>query len=237
MLRLYAVELGLPEPPLPWHANRLRVAALGAALDQAAGALAKIALDVALLAQTEVAEVAEGAGGGSSTMPQKRNPIGSALTLACSRLVHANATVLAASLAQEHERGVGAWHAEWTALSSALALRGRRCGGAPRRRSKGSKWTRPGCGRTSLPRRDWSWRSVCRSRSRNGSAAVRPRARRRGAATAGGSGRSFRDELLDDGEPLSAQELDALLDPETYLGSAEQFVDRALAHYDEEAAL
>ena len=54
---LFAKELGLAEPPLPWHSNRVRVAQLGSALAVAAGVMAKIGLDVALLAQTEVAEV------------------------------------------------------------------------------------------------------------------------------------------------------------------------------------
>ena len=79
--RLYAEELGLREAVVPWHTNRVRVSELGAALAIAAGVFAKIGLDVALLAQTEVAEVAEAGAGASSTMPQKRNPVGSALAI------------------------------------------------------------------------------------------------------------------------------------------------------------
>ena len=63
IVRLYAQELGLAEPVLPWHANRQRVAELGAALDAAAGAAAKVGRDIVLLAQTEVGEVAEASGG------------------------------------------------------------------------------------------------------------------------------------------------------------------------------
>ncbi|HEY6030778.1 MAG TPA: lyase family protein, partial [Gaiellaceae bacterium] len=74
LLRRYADELGLAEPTLPWHAGRTRIAQLGSSLDLAAGACAKIALDIELLAQTEVGEVREPAAGGSSTMPHKRNP-------------------------------------------------------------------------------------------------------------------------------------------------------------------
>src|SRR5215207_3492140 len=59
----YAGELGLAEPALPWHTNRARVAELAGALGAAAGALGKVALDVTLLAQTEVGEVSEGAAG------------------------------------------------------------------------------------------------------------------------------------------------------------------------------
>jgi len=120
--RLFADRLALHEPPLPWHSNRMRIAELGCALALAAGALAKIGVDVALLAQREVAEVLPPAGGGSSTMPQKRNPVGSALAVACARLVNADAAVLTGGLAQEHERGLGGWHAEWETLPEICTL-------------------------------------------------------------------------------------------------------------------
>jgi 3-carboxy-cis,cis-muconate cycloisomerase len=100
------------------------VAALGAALAIAAGALAKIALDVELLAQTEVGEVTSGRGG-SSAMPHKRNPVEAIRARACARRVQAAAGLLLASMADhEHERAAGAWHAEWGPLSDALALTG-----------------------------------------------------------------------------------------------------------------
>lgn len=121
------LELG--EPTVPWHTLRGPVHALGGALDEAAGAIAKVALDVVLLAQAEVGEVAEPDGegrGGSSSMAHKRNPIGSVLALAGARRVHAAAVLLTGAMPQEHERAAtGAWHGEWAALSEALAL----CGG------------------------------------------------------------------------------------------------------------
>jgi 3-carboxy-cis,cis-muconate cycloisomerase len=120
----YAQELGLADPPLPWHTMRVPVAALGAGLATSAGVCEKIALDVALLAQTEVAEVREPAEGISSTMPHKRNPVGSALARACAIRARAAAGTLTAVLAQEHERGLGGWHAEWGALSEAFAYGG-----------------------------------------------------------------------------------------------------------------
>jgi 3-carboxy-cis,cis-muconate cycloisomerase len=100
------------------------VAEIGSALALTAGVLDKIALDIVLLAQTEVGEVAERAGGSSSTMPQKRNPIAAVLTLACERHVRANAAILLESMVGEHERPAGAWHAEWHALQTALAATG-----------------------------------------------------------------------------------------------------------------
>ena len=124
VLRAYSEELDLAEPLLPWHTRRLRVAEVGAGLAIAAGFLSKIALDIVLLAQTEVGEVRELDGGGSSTMPHKQNPVGSTLTRACALRVEGAAAVLLAALQQEHERAAGAWHAEWAALSDALMLTG-----------------------------------------------------------------------------------------------------------------
>jgi 3-carboxy-cis,cis-muconate cycloisomerase len=120
----FAAELGLDAPPLPWHGDRRPVAELGAALAIAAGAVEKVALDVVLLAQTEVAEVAEasdGGRGGSSAMPHKHNPVGAVRARAAARSVRAAAGVLLEAMAGEHERAAGAWHSEWTALSDALA--------------------------------------------------------------------------------------------------------------------
>jgi 3-carboxy-cis,cis-muconate cycloisomerase len=119
----YAAALELEQPPLPWHTDRTPLASIAAALDAAAAAAAKIGLDVVLLAQTEVGEVREGDGGGSSTMPHKRNPVRATLARACARGVHAQASLLASG-EHEHARAAGAWHAEWNALTEALALTG-----------------------------------------------------------------------------------------------------------------
>jgi 3-carboxy-cis,cis-muconate cycloisomerase len=129
--RMLADELGLAESP-PWHTNRARIAELGAALAVAAGAVAKIGLDVALMSQTEVGEVAEAEGGRSSAMPHKRNSIGSVLAVACTRQVNGHVSVLFSALPQEHERAAGAWHAEWPALSGALAFTAGAADGARR---------------------------------------------------------------------------------------------------------
>ena len=121
VLAAYARELDLAEPALPWHATRGPVRGLVGALSAAAGACDKIGLDVVLLAQTEVAEISV-PGGGSSTMPHKRNPIAPVLTRACARRVNALAATFTSE--HEHERAAGAWHAEWEALSDLLALTG-----------------------------------------------------------------------------------------------------------------
>lgn len=118
---LLAEELGLEVPDLPWHAERDRVAEVAAALGVVAGAMAKIAGDLVLLAQTEVGEVAEAAApgeGGSSAMPQKRNPVAATLARAAARLAIGEVPVVLGAMAQEHERAAGAWQAEWEAVPS-----------------------------------------------------------------------------------------------------------------------
>jgi 3-carboxy-cis,cis-muconate cycloisomerase len=120
----FAAQLELAEPPLPWHGDRSRVAALGASLAIAAGACEKVALDIVLLAQNEVGEVAEasdGVRGGSSAMAHKRNPVGAVRARAAARSVRGAVSVLLEAMAGEHERAAGAWQSEWGALSTALA--------------------------------------------------------------------------------------------------------------------
>jgi 3-carboxy-cis,cis-muconate cycloisomerase len=121
VLATYARELRLAEPEVPWHAMRTPVRELVAACDGAAGACGKVALDLVLLAQTEVAEV-HVPDGASSTMPHKRNPVGPVLARACALRVHALVGTFVGE--HEHERAAGAWHAEWEALSDVLSLTG-----------------------------------------------------------------------------------------------------------------
>jgi 3-carboxy-cis,cis-muconate cycloisomerase len=125
---LLAAELGLPEPVLPWHTDRQRIIQLAAALAGVCAAAGLVARNVTLLAQTEVAEVAEGGGapgqGGSSAMPHKRNPVVSVLILGCTRRVPGLLATLTAAAEQEHQRAAGAWHAEWETVSELLRLTG-----------------------------------------------------------------------------------------------------------------
>ncbi|MEV7008559.1 3-carboxy-cis,cis-muconate cycloisomerase [Streptosporangium sp. NPDC051022] len=119
---LFAEELGLAAPLTPWHAERSAVAELGAALAQTAGALGKVALDVILLAQTEVGEVAESSGGRSSAMPHKRNPALAVLVRSAALQVPVYAQLLTSAQLAEHERAAGAWQAEWQPLRECLRL-------------------------------------------------------------------------------------------------------------------
>ena len=126
VLAAFASRLGLAEPVLPWHTERSRIAELAGVLGLAAGAAAKVAGDVVLLAQTEVAEVRDTAAsrGGSSAMPHKRNPVAAVSVLAAARTVPGEVATLLGSMAHEHERAAGAWHAEWQPLTTALRSTG-----------------------------------------------------------------------------------------------------------------
>ncbi|HZX96667.1 MAG TPA: 3-carboxy-cis,cis-muconate cycloisomerase [Myxococcales bacterium] len=111
------LQLGLPE--MPWHAHRDRLVELAAWLGLLVGTLGKMARDLALLAQGEVAEAFEAGGegrGGSSAMPQKRNPVSAAVVLAAAARAPGLVATLLSAMVQEHERGLGGWHAEWETL-------------------------------------------------------------------------------------------------------------------------
>jgi 3-carboxy-cis,cis-muconate cycloisomerase len=190
---------------------------------------------VVLLAQTEVGEAREEIGGGSSTLPHKHNPIESTLARACARLVNGYASVLTSGLEQEHERAAGAWHAEWEALSGALAYTGGAAHAVGRAVSSlqvDAERMRRNLGETNglvLAERV-SFALAARYGRAEGHDIVREAAGR--VVT---SGRSLADELREDERVgLPDSELDALLDPATYLGSAETFVDRALELYRSE---
>jgi 3-carboxy-cis,cis-muconate cycloisomerase len=239
LVALLAKRLGLEEPRLPWHTSRLRVADLGSALALAAGALEKIALDLVLLSQTEVGEVAESSAagrGGSSTMPHKRNAVGSVLAIACARRVRGAAGVLLEAMSQEHERAAGAWQSEWAPLSEALALTGG-AASALREALDGLE-VRGERMRENLEATGGALMAesvVVALAERLGQ--VRARELVDGAVgRALDAGRPFRDELISDeavSAELSEKELDRALDPAGYLGSADSFIDRALSRYRE----
>jgi 3-carboxy-cis,cis-muconate cycloisomerase len=120
-----ARELDLRVPDLPWHAQRDSFAEAAAILALICGSLSKFALDITLMMQTEVGEVSEPhteGRGGSSTMPQKRNPIASEYILAATRAVHALVPVMLASMTADHERATGPWQSESLALPQSVAL-------------------------------------------------------------------------------------------------------------------
>jgi 3-carboxy-cis,cis-muconate cycloisomerase len=238
----FARELELAEPAVPWHTDRTRIAEIGGSLSLVAGVLGKISRDVILMAQTEVGEVTEptdGGRGGSSTLPHKQNPILSVIAAADTRRVQALAQTLYGTMSGEHERAAGAWHTEWEVLSDALALTGG-AAAAVRETTEGLV-VYPEKMRQNLDEMGGVLMAE------NVTTVVADRLGRLeaheivGAAArrAADGGRPFRDELLaehDLSERLSPEEIDAALDPAGYLGSAGEFIDRALVLYRKEAA-
>lgn len=123
LIAAFAHEVGLTAPDTPWHTARWPVTELGDALVQAVDAVGKIATDVATLSRTELGELAEGVGGGSSAMPQKQNPTASVLIRSAAlRAPQLAATLHLASALAGDERPDGAWHAEWPTLRELLRL-------------------------------------------------------------------------------------------------------------------
>ncbi len=120
-----AGELNLPLPDAPWHTHRDRIAEAASVLAIIAGTCGKIARDVSLMMQTDVAEAFEPSGegrGGSSTMPHKRNPVAAASALAAATMAPNLAATIFAAQVQDHERSAGPWHAEWPTLPMLLLV-------------------------------------------------------------------------------------------------------------------
>ncbi|MGV9639649.1 3-carboxy-cis,cis-muconate cycloisomerase [Streptomyces sp. NPDC003514] len=211
----YARELGLRVAELPWHTLRTPVADLAGCLAFTAGALGKAAVDVLTLSRTEIAEVAEGSGGGSSAMPHKSNPVRSTLIVAAARRAPQLAATLYGSMAAEDERPAGAWHAEWEPLRDLLRL----VGGAARDAAELAEGlrVRPDVMRAHL---DLTGGAVVSERLSAELAAELGRARAKELLT----------RLAAEGRPLAeAPELaGADLDPTHYTGSAGALTDRAL---------
>ncbi|MGB7331506.1 MAG: lyase family protein, partial [Terriglobales bacterium] len=121
-------ELGFRNlPPVPWHAQRDRLATLICACGVLTGSLGKMARDISLLMQSEVGEAAEPVGegrGGSSTMPHKHNPTACSLALAAAHRVPGMVASFLSAMVQEHERGVGGWQAEWPIVAAVIQSTG-----------------------------------------------------------------------------------------------------------------
>ena len=211
----YARELGLRAPDLPWHTLRTPVADLAGCLAFTAGALGKLAVDVLTLSRTEIAEVAEGSGGGSSAMPHKSNPVRSTLIAAAARRAPQLAATLYGSMAAEDERPAGAWHAEWEALRDLLRL----VGGAARDAAELAEGLRVNAD-AMREHLDLTHGLIVSERLSAELAPVLGRARAKELLT----------RLATEGRPLdSAPELaDVDLDPTHYTGSAGALTDRAL---------
>jgi 3-carboxy-cis,cis-muconate cycloisomerase len=236
--RFLAEEVGLVEPPVPWHTFRLPVIELAAALSGASTVLGKVARDTLLLAQPEVGEIVGGGdAGSSSTLPQKRNPVEAVSVLGCTRRVPGLLATLVAASEHEHERAAGGWHAEWETLRDLLRLVG-----------SASAWGRELIEGLRVDadrmRRNLDATDGALLAERVATLLVPKVGRleahalvRRAALFARDSGRPFAEALFEDGESrfalskagLDRAQIDRALDPLTYLGSTDAFIDRALA--------
>jgi 3-carboxy-cis,cis-muconate cycloisomerase len=250
---LLAEELELPDPPLPWHTERLRIIDVATAMARVTAALSKVARDVTLLAQTEVGEAAEGASGqgsgaqdraggaprrgGSSTLPNKSNPVASVAVLGCARQVPGLLATLVASAEQEHQRAAGAWHAEWQPFGHLLQVA-----------ASAASWGSELLGRLQV---DTGKMAANLAAAGGLPLAERVTALLRNAlggpeahdlvatavAKAATSGVPLRDILLADPDleaklaqaGITQADIDQALDPAGYLGAADDFIRAALA--------
>jgi 3-carboxy-cis,cis-muconate cycloisomerase len=235
--RELATELGLAEPTMPWHTARARVVEVATALGVAAGVAGKVAIDVVLLAQTEVGEVSErtvAGRGTSSALPQKHNPVDAIEILAAVRGINAQVGVLLGAMVQEHERAAGAWQAEWPAVAETLRL----AGGAVFKLGSllAGLQIDPERMRRNL---DLSGGSIMAEHvvMLLGERIDRVMARAlvdAAVSTATSTGRPFKDVLREDRAIttyLKPEELAIALEPSGYLGVADALIDRALAAY------
>src|SRR5215469_6316874 len=235
VMEALALELNLGVPLGPWHSARDGFAEVASILAVICGSLGKIALDVSLLTQSEVAEVSEPheeGRGSSSTMPQKRNPISSEYVIAAARGVHALAPLMLTAMIGDHERSTGAWQSERLALPECFVL----TAGALRRvRSLAERLVvDPARMRANLDADGGliMAEAVASALTAAVGRAAAHEAIERASLCAVRERKSLRQALLDDEKvraQLSNVDIDRVLDPVNYLGAAGEFVDRVCA--------
>jgi 3-carboxy-cis,cis-muconate cycloisomerase len=229
-----SADLKLALPDIPWHAHRDRIAEVAATLGLLAGSLGKIARDISLMSQTEVAEVAEPYApglGGSSTMPHKRNPVDCAAVLAATIRVPALVSTMLSTMVQEHERGLGGWQAERETLPQIFSLTADALDRIihlilglevnPRSMARNLEVTR------GLIFSEAIAFALARHVGKKAAHELVERACRRSVA----EDIHLRDILVEEVEVrahLTPKELDRLFAPEKYLGSAGKMIDRVL---------
>jgi len=232
--RRLAEALGLAVPPIAWHTSRDGLAEFVAVLGLLGATLAKLAQEVALLQRSEIGELEEGyqpGRGGSSTMPQKRNPITSEAILGASRQLRQLVPAMLDAMLHDNERATGPWHTEWLALPEAAILAHGIV--TKSRELLDGLVIRPERMRANLALSGGLINSeavmmALAPRLGRGRAHDRVQA---ACLRAIEQGRPLRDELLADpaiAQHLSPDDMDRLLAPESYVGLAATFVDRVL---------
>ena len=122
-----ATILQLNNSKLSWHTQRDRIVEIATVLGILSGSISKIAKDISLMMQTEIAEIFESSEegkGGSSTMPHKRNPVSCIAILANAQRIPNLVATMLSCMTQDHERATGQWHAEWETFSQIIQLTG-----------------------------------------------------------------------------------------------------------------
>ena len=122
---LLAAELGLEVPDIAWHTERDSLAEFANYLAVLTATCAKFATDLKMMMQIEIGEAREPYvphRGSSSTMPQKRNPIGSAYICAMASSVRVMASGMVEAVVADFERSTGAWEIEWIMLPKIVRL-------------------------------------------------------------------------------------------------------------------
>ena len=229
-----AGELGLPAPDLPWHAHRDRVVEVATTLGLLVGTLGKVARDLSLLSQSEVGEALEPSApgrGGSSTLPQKRNPVGAAVALAAAQRVPGLVATMLMAMTQEHERGLGGWQAEWDTMPEIFLV----TAGALQRMLEVAEGLEVNAGRMranlDITHGLIFSEAVSMALARYVGRQAAHQLVRDAAQRATEQARHLRDALADDEvitAHLSPDELDRLFDPRLAAGLSEQLVLRLL---------
>lgn len=229
-----ASELRLELPAMPWHSQRDRVAELATSLGLCAGTLGKMACDVSLHMQTEIAEVFEPAGegrGGSSTMPHKRNPVTATVVLSAATRIPGLVSTMLSAMVQEDERGLGNWHAEWETLPEIFRLTAgalhQMAGIVPHLEVDVARMRQNLDATRGLVFAEAVVVSMASHIGKSAAQALIEDASRQVRQ----SGKHLREILAQNlvvTERLSSSDLDRLFAPENYLGSAEEWVNRVI---------
>jgi len=231
-----AEEIDLRLPEIPWHTQRDRIVEVSTVLGLCTGTLGKIARDISLHMQPEIAEIFEPLGegrGSSSAMPHKRNPVSSARVLAAAIRVPALVSTMLSAMVQEDERGLGNWHAEWETVPEIFRL----AGGAlhemkeliPKLEVDTARMRHNIDQTNGIVFAEAVSMTLARFIGKSAAHTTLEAATQRVRET----GNHLRDELAVDmaiTKCFTPEELDLLFKPENYLGAAEIFVDRVIGN-------
>jgi len=235
-----ARELDLTLPEAPWHVHRDRLATLLTSCGVLVGILAKMARDIILLMQPEVGEAREASAegrGGSSTMPHKQNPVGCTLTLAAANRTPGLIANYLSGMAQEHERAAGAWQAEWSTIADVMSATGMAIASmAVVAEGLHVNVSKMRANIDATQGRIFSERAMILLGTKMGRDVAHKLvegATRRSAEQCRGL-KDVLSEMKAVKEHMSPQDLNALDDPEKYLGSAEAFRQHLMASVEKD---